>query len=450
MKEKRIDEINERIKKGKAIVLTADEMSKVVKEIGAKRAFKEVDVVTTATFGAMCSSGVFLNFGHSEPPIKMSRVWLNDVPAYTGIAAVDAYIGATEPSEKLHIKYGGAHVIEDLVRGKHVNLRAEAYGTDCYPRKTIKTVISLDQLNQAIMINPRNSYQRYNAATNSSKKTLYTYMGKLLPEMKNVTFSGSGELSPLMNDPDFETIGVGTRIFLCGSEGYIIGSGTQHSPETGFATLMVKGDLKKMSPEFMRGVTFNGYGCTLYVGIGVPIPIVNERVAKNTGISDGEIFTNIIDYGVYSRSRPIIKRVSYEELKSGEVEINGLKVKTSPLSSLFMAKRIAEILKDRIENGQFLLTKPVEKISSKGSMRPLIERPEEAEIYVRKEPEIPEGNNLIRDDLLCIHCGLCLSICPFGVFWKDDMWRINVEYEYCVACGMCVDACPTKALNVRK
>ncbi len=450
MKFKTIEEINKRIKNGKAVVVSADEMTKIVKEIGEKRAFKEIDVVTTATFGAMCSSGVFLNFGHSDPPIKMTKVWLNDVPAYTGIAAVDAYIGATEPSEKLHIKYGGAHVIEDLLRGREINLRAEAYGTDCYPRKKIETVITLEELNQAIMLNPRNSYQRYNSAINSSQKILYTYMGKLLPEMGNITFSGSGELSPLMNDPDFETIGIGTRIFLCGGEGYVVGYGTQHSPETGFATLMVKGDLKNMSPEFLRAAVFEGYGCTLYVGIGVPIPVLNEGIARKTGISDEEIFTNIVDYGIQSRNRPVIKRVSYKELKSGYVEINGKRVKTSPLSSIYMAKKIAQILKEKIENGEFLLTMPVERLSTKGSSKPLAEKQKKAEIFVRREPQVPEDKKVIKDDSICINCGQCLSICPLNLFSVDENWKIILDQESCISCGICVDACPVKALNVRQ
>lgn len=450
MKFKTIEEINERIKKGKVVVVTAEEMTKIVKEIGEKKAFKEVDVVTTATFGAMCSSGVFINFGHSDPPIKMSRVWLNDVPAYTGIAAVDAYIGATEPSEKLHIRYGGAHVIEDLVRGREINLRAEAYGTDCYPRKEIETVISLEELNQAIMLNPRNSYQRYNAAINSSQKVLYTYMGKLLPEKGNITFSGSGELSPLMNDPDFETIGIGTRIFLCGSEGYIVGCGTQHSPENGFATLMVKGDLKNMSPEFMRAAVFEGYGCTLYVGIGVPVPVLTPGIAKKTGVSDEDIFTNIIDYGVQSRNRPVIKRVSYKELKSGYVEINGKKVKTSSLSSIYMAKKIALILKEKIERGEFFLTMPVERLPIKGFSKPMVEKPKKARIFVRKEPQIPENKNIVKDESVCIHCGQCISICPNDVFFMDKNWKVICVHESCITCGICIDSCPVKALNVRQ
>ena len=92
--QKSYEEINERIRKGQAVVLTAEEVSQMAQEQGVTAVARKVDVVTTGTFGPMCSSGAFLNFGHSEPPIKMKRVWLNDVPAYAGIAAVDAYIGA--------------------------------------------------------------------------------------------------------------------------------------------------------------------------------------------------------------------------------------------------------------------------------------------------------------------------------------------------------------------
>ena len=131
---KTIDEINEKIKKGSVVVATADEMIAIVREKGAKKASASVDVVTTGTFAPMCSSGVFLNLGHSRPKINFSRVWLNDVQAYSGIAAVDVYLGATQlkdgdPDNRVFpgaFKYGGGHVIEDLAAGRTVKLRAEA------------------------------------------------------------------------------------------------------------------------------------------------------------------------------------------------------------------------------------------------------------------------------------------------------------------------------------
>jgi uncharacterized protein (DUF39 family)/predicted transcriptional regulator len=369
---KKIEEINEKIREGNVCVVTAEEMKEIVEELGAEKAVKEVDVVTTGTFGAMCSSGVFMNFGHSDPPIKMQRVWLNDVEAYTGIAAVDAYLGATQLSESRGMEYGGAHVIEDLVRGKEVELKAISYGTDCYPRKRLVTEIALEDLNQAVMVNPRNAYQRYKAATNSSDRILRTYMGTLLPNFGNVTFAGTGEISPLNNDPEYRTIGIGTRIFLCGAKGYVIGEGTQHSPP--FGTLMVKGNLKEMKPEYMKAVTMPGYGVTMFLGIGIPIPVLDEEIAKATAVRDDQIFTEIIDFGVPRRNRPVVRKVSYAELKSGKVEINGEEVRVSSLSSLYMARKIMKELKKMIEKGEFFLTQPVERIPTKSEFKPMKEK----------------------------------------------------------------------------
>jgi len=370
---KTIDEINERIKKGEAVVLTAEEMVEFVKSKGPEAAAKEVDVVTTGTFGAMCSSGAFLNFGHSDPPIKLGggEVYLNDVPAYAGLAAVDVYIGATAMSRSRGMEYGGGHVIEDLVRGKEIELVGRAYGTDCYPRTEIRTTFTLHDLNQAILCNPRNSYQTYVAATNSTDQTLYTYMGILLPNFGNVTFAGTGCLSPLTRDPAYRTIGTGTHIFLGGGDGDVVGEGTQHFPAKQRGTLMVAGDLKQMKPEFLRGGTITRYGCTLFVGIGIPIPVLDEKIAMDAGRGNEEIFIDLVDYGVPRRERPVLRRVSYAELFSGKIVLGDREVPVSPLSSLRLAREIALTLKRWIEKGEFLLTEPVRRLPLDTSVRPM-------------------------------------------------------------------------------
>ncbi|MDD1756199.1 MAG: homocysteine biosynthesis protein [Methanomassiliicoccales archaeon] len=368
------------MRKGDAVVLTAEEVIDVVEREGIEKATKEVDVVTTGTFGAMCSSGAFINFGHSEPPIKMSKVWLNDVPAYTGLAAVDAYIGAAELREDGDMSYGGAHVIEDLIARKPVRLRATAYGTDCYPRKEIDTYISLSTLNQAYMYNPRNAYQNYGVATNSSERTLFTYMGKLLPKYGNATYSSAGQLSPLLKDPHLRTIGIGTRIFLGGAQGYVAWEGTQYKTTTaernGVPTgsarnLAVVGDLRDMSTEFIRALVFNKYGTTLGVGIGVPIPILDQEMMRCASVKDSEIFAPVLDYSLQSRNRQPIHEVSYSELRSGSIEIGGKKVRTSSLSSYAKARSIAETLKRSVQKGEFLLTEPVARLPEERAMGPL-------------------------------------------------------------------------------
>jgi uncharacterized protein (DUF39 family)/CBS domain-containing protein len=386
------EEINQKIKSGDAIVMTADDFIKTIEDSGLERATKEVDVVTTGTFGAMCSSGAFINFGHSEPPIKMSKCWLNDVPAYKGLAAVDCYLGAAAMSETKGFDYGGGHVIEDLVSGKEIELRAEAYGTDCYPRRSIETTVTIDDLNQTVLLNPRNAYERYNAATNGTDRIIHTYMGTLLPHYGNVTYSGAGQLSPLYKDRNFETIGIGTRIFLGGGIGYVIGEGTQHSPQNQFGTIMVRGDLKQMNNRYLKGATYYKYGTTLYVGIGIPIPIINRRVAASAALKDEEIFTEILDYGVPSRSRPRVKRTSYSELKSGRVEINGREITSSSLSSNKVAKEIATNLKRWIEEGAFFLNRPVELVPDHTEFKPLELRRKEPRVKDIMTKELVVGN----------------------------------------------------------
>ena len=203
MHEKSLSEINGRIKDGSARVVTAEEMPEIVEELGTAGAVREVDVVTTGTFGAMCSSGVFLNVGHSDPPIKILKAYLNKVEAYGGVAApLTLFLGATQPSEDQGIEYGGAHVIEDLVAGRQVDMEAVGAGTDCYPQVELETSLRLDDINQATMLNPRNAYQRYNAATNSSDRTIHTYMGTLLPKYGNIHYCGAGILSPYPTTPN--------------------------------------------------------------------------------------------------------------------------------------------------------------------------------------------------------------------------------------------------------
>lgn len=383
--QKTYEEINARIKAGEAVVVTAEEMVSIVREHGPEGAAKKVDVVTTGTFAPMCSSGAFINFGHSKPTIKASKVWFNNVPAYAGLAAVDVYIGAAElpeddPLNKVfpgEFRYGGGHVLEDLVAGKKVFLKAIGYGTDCYPNRGLEKEITLQDLPYAMLMNPRNCYQNYNCAVNLSNKTIYTYMGTLRPFGKNANYCSAGELSPLLNDPSYKTIGLGTRIFLGGGVGYVGWHGTQHNPaalrlENGTpcrpsGTIMVYGDMKQMNSRWLKGISMQGYGVTMAVGIGIPIPVLNEEMARFTGVSDADLVTQVVDYA-NDYPQGVARNygeVTYAQLKSGTIEVNGKEVPTAPLSSVVRAREIAMTLKKWIEKGGFLLQEPVQTLPSK-------------------------------------------------------------------------------------
>jgi len=397
---KTVEQINKKIKEGKAVVVTAEEIIDLVKEKGVKKAASEVDIVTTGTFSPMCSSSAYFNIGHSNPRIKLAggRTYLNDVPAYTGMAAVDLLIGATaipddDPRNRVHpgeFNYGGGHVIEELVAGKDVRLVATAHGTDCYPRRRLETWINIKDLNEAVLFNLRNACQNYNVAVNLSDKTIYTYMGILKPRLGNANYSSAGQLSPLFNDPYYKTIGIGTRVFLGGGTGFVTWQGTQHNPgvprnekgvpKSGAGTLALVGDLKQMNSKWLVGISILGYGCSLSVGIGVPIPVLSEEILEYTAITDDDIIATIIDY---SQAYPNLEsdnlgEVTYGQLRSGQIKIQNKNVPTASLSSYSRAVEIATILKKWIQDGKFLLTEPVAPIPGADSdvtFKPLKERP---------------------------------------------------------------------------
>lgn len=397
---KTIREINERIKKGDVVVVTAEEIIDLVDKQGLKKTARQVDVVTTGTFAPMCSSGAYFNIGHSKPRIKLGGgvCKLNDVPAYAGFAAVDIYLGAAalpddDPRNKVYpgeFKYGGGHVIQELVEGRDVRLEALTYGTDCYPRRKLETWINLHDLNEAVLFNLRSCYQNYNVAVNLSQRIIYTYMGVLKPKLGNANYCSAGQLSPLLCDPYYKTVGIGTRLFLGGGTGYIAWQGTQHNPtakrgDNGVplvpaATLAVIGDLKQMKPGWLLGTSMLGYGTNLTIGIGLPIPILDEEICRFTAIKDEEIYTPVIDYSqAYPQLNPeVLGEANYAQLKSGSITLQGKQVPTGAFSSYSKAKEIAGELKSWIKKGEFQLTEPVAPLPGAESgycFKPLKEKP---------------------------------------------------------------------------
>lgn len=385
------DEINRKIESGKAVVLTAEEIIEFVDQHGLDEAARQVDVVTTATFGPMCSSGCFLNFGHSIPRIRITEAWIADVMVYSGVAAVDVFLGATQlrhhdPANMYEVgefHYGGGHVIEELVAGKELQLFALSYGTDEYPRRELRTYFTINDLNQAIMVNPRNCYQNYNVAVNCSEKRIYTYLGILEPNMGNMTYCSAGQLSPLLNDPWYRTIGVGTSVWLAGARGHVYAEGTQHAsiaergenavPMEGAGTLALTGNMKDMKADFVRGVSLKGYGVSLSLGVGIPIPILDMDILKATCVRDRDIYASVIDYAndYPNCTGKKLAQVSYADLRSGEITLRGKTIPVSSMSSYYKAQEVATLLKDEITAGDFLISAPSTLLPQQQAMKPM-------------------------------------------------------------------------------
>lgn len=313
-----------------------------------------------------------LNLGHTDPPIRIRQCWLDGVQAYTGLGAVDLYLGAAQPIEDPDLERGGGHVIADLIAGKSIQLRAIGQMTDCYPRAAFENTITRDTINQFYLFNPRNLYQNFIVGVNGGERPLYTYLGPLQPNLGNAVYSNPGAISPLFNDPNLSLIGIGTRVFLGGGIGYVTGEGTQHFPlqkrlpnQTPIgpaATLAMSGDAKQMNPKWVRGCYFHQYGPSLMLGVGVALPVLNETITQHCSVRDQDLVAPVVDFAIPRRVRPTFGMVSYAQLKSGRITIDGKIVRTAPLSSIYFSNQIALELKEWIETGKFTLSEPVAPI----------------------------------------------------------------------------------------
>lgn len=379
-----IAEINEKISGQRAVVLTVEELKARVAEVGITQVAKEVDVITTGTFEPMESSGAIINLGQTDPPIKIRRCWIDGVPAYAGFGAVDLYLGASCPVDTMDgeevREHGGGHVMENLIAGKPVQIRALGQVTDCYPRASFETTITRDTINQFYLFNPRNLYQNFIVGVNGGDRPLFTYLGPLQPSLGNAVYSNPGAISPLLNDPDLQLVGIGTRIFLGGGIGYVAWEGTQHfplqkrlpnhTPIGPAATVALIGDAKQMNPHWVRGCYFKSYGPSLMLGVGVPLPVLNEEVVKYCAVQDKDLVAPIVDFSIPRRVRPTFGLVSYAQLKSGRITIEGKMVRVAPLASILFSRAIATELKQWICAGNFTLTEPVAQIPMDRSFLP--------------------------------------------------------------------------------
>lgn len=379
-----IAEINDKISRKSVVVWTAEELKARVAETSVAQATKEVDVVTTGTFEPMESSGAIINLGHTDPPIKIRQCWIDGVPAYSGFGAVDLYLGATQVSESAEgeemRERGGGSVIADLIAGKRVSLRAIGQVTDCYPRASFETTITRDTINQFYLFNPRNLYQNFIVGVNGGDRPLFTYLGPLQPRLGNAVYSSPGAISPLLNDPDLQLVGIGSRIFLGGAIGYVAWEGTQHfplqkrlpnrTPIGPAATLALIGDAKQMNPRWVRGCYFKSYGPSLMLGVGIALPMLNEAVVAHCAVQDRELVAPIVDFSIPRRVRPTFGLVSYAQLKSGRISIEGKPVRVAPLASVYLSRQVALELKQWIEAGDFQLTEPVAPLPSDRTLLP--------------------------------------------------------------------------------
>lgn len=295
MKTRTITEINQKIEKGEATVLTAQEISNLVRK-GEEPDFKDVDVVTTGTCGVMSGTAAILHVKVGEPGSfkKASEILLNGVPGFPGpcpnewLGSVDLIVYGTAHSV-YDKNYGGGFLFKDIVQGREIEIELKSIDG-----KIIKSTTSLDEMGTVQMIGTRLAFKNYTAFVNPSKEPVNSIFHALNMEgpFKGLSFSGCGELNPLQNDPDMRVLKKGVRVLLSGSEGIVLGQGTRSSPEK--PNLMISADMCHMDPYYLGGFR-TAAGPEVFNSVAAAIPILNKDILHDTFITNRDIKLAVAD-----------------------------------------------------------------------------------------------------------------------------------------------------------
>ena len=378
---KSIAEINERIARGDAVVMTAQEVCDAVLG-GEDLTLRDVDVVTTATRAIMSGTYAVLSFPIGEPCsfTRAERAWINGVPASIGpcpnerLGIIDMMVFGTSHSKE-RPNYGGGHLFRNLVDGSNVQVEVETEGGKSFAKS-----IRLVDIPYARIFSTRNAFKNYVAFVNPGNAPLPTIFSALdfPPNLTCATVSGCGQLNPIKNDPNLETIGIGTRVLINGAQGFVIGTGSRSMASR--PNLLGLADMHQMNPEYMGGfVTSAGPEC---IGSwAVPIPVLSESILENIKKLDRDIPLPIMDVNV----RQTICNTSYEDVW-GDTD----------LETKFDPSKCINCISCTVEP-----VCPMRAITFEGD---LVKRIEER----------------------CFNCGLCITQCVGGAF-GGNLGAINFE-----------------------
>jgi putative methanogenesis marker 16 metalloprotein len=364
-------DILKKVMQGEAVVITAKEVAELVLS-GESSRLSEVDVVTTATRAVMSGTYAVLSFPVAKPAsfLRARRVWINGIAAQVGpcpnenLGVLDLIVLGTAHSQDRQ-NYGGGHLFRDLVERKKVHVDVE---TD--DGRTLQTDVGLDEMPYARLFASRHAFKNYSAFVNAGAEPVGTIFHSrgFAPHCREATFSGCGQINPLKNDPLLESIGMGTRILMNGAEGFVMGTGTRSSKErpnlSGFA------DMHKMVPELMGGfVTSAGPECIC--SWAVPIPVISKTILEEIARRDRDIALPVND---------VCSRTAVGQADYGDVWTDvDLEVKFEPENCSGCSPCLVEE------------ACPMRAVKS-------------------------EGGRICRDEALCFHCGLCVTVCPSAVF----------------------------------
>lgn len=377
-----VREINRRLSRGEAVVLTAQEFKAGIRS-GRRFTPQDIDVVTTATRGIMSGTAAMFSVPVAARGafLRAEKAWLNGVPAFPGPAPnerlgyTDVMVYGTSPSRDAPMRYGGGHLFRDLLEGNEVLIEIVSEEGANFSRR-----FTIHELDFARMYNTRNVFMNYSAfgnfKGNTPQQTIFSF--RPMGPNSGVTVIGSGEMNPLQNDPQFRTIGAGTHVLVNGAPGRVVGHGTRATAEK--PNLSIVADMFEMDPRFMGGFVTSA-GVEVLNSVAIPIPVLDDAVLETlSDCLDENIPLPIADLS----DRIPIAKSTYADVWQGR----SLEIKFDP------TRRCAECADGCIAEEIC----PVDAISWKA---------------------------LRLDHDRCVSCGACAVVCKNGAF-QADLGEIDI------------------------
>ncbi|MEB3200980.1 MAG: homocysteine biosynthesis protein [Synechococcaceae cyanobacterium] len=373
-------ELQQRQRQGTLRVRSARDYRALVASDGLEQAYGATDVVVAGTAEFSDQAWLQLSLGPSEPPIRLRDVELGGVAAQACGAGGDLLLPMGSSPAAPH-RRGGAQVLADLLAGRRLSLRASGEATALQPRRELHSDLDLNAIGGGRLVLQRGVVENGLVAVSTAAGVLRSPFGPLLGPLGNALVSCSGADSIGLAMPGLSLLGPGSPLLVAGAVGWVLGSGSAHQPQprrlasghacTPGAVAAVAADLHALDPRWLRACFFEGHGSALLVGVAAPIPLLDATVALQASIGDEALEAPVLDLSVPRRIKPSLGVVSYGQLHTGFLELEGRRLPAAPAHSPRLAASIAAELISRLEQDRFPLRLPPLPLSQRPTLLPL-------------------------------------------------------------------------------
>jgi uncharacterized protein (DUF39 family) len=369
-----------RQEQGELRVLSAEAFRRLARDHDVATAFARTDVVVAADAVFTDQASLHLSLGPTDPPIRLKGIRLGEVQGLASGGSGELVLpigGALGDLDRC----GGATVLHRLLKGEAVPLAATGEATRQHPRRELHTELTLKRVASGRLLLHRAIGENGIVAASSQPGLCHSPIGPLLGPLTTALYSCGGAGSIGMTSPGLRALGPGSPVLVAGAIGWVLGSGSGHQPQprrqasgharSPGAVAAVAVDLHGLDPHWLRPCHFEGHGTGLLVAIAAPVPLLNLTEAAWAATGPEALQAPVLDLAIPRRVRPALGQVSYAELLTGRVEVQGRRLRCAPAHSPRLATSITERLISLLRAGDFPLRLPALPLGDRPGVVPL-------------------------------------------------------------------------------